>query len=429
VRILIVQPSLDPPGGGNLVAAWMLQALRDEHELSLLVGKAPDLAACNRHYGTSLRPRDFELRCLPALGRWAARLAPTPMSMLKDARLMRRSFALAARHDLVMACNNEVDFGRRGIQYVHYAKTGMTRPPVDLRSCRPLEALVEVYYRVARRVADFSTARMKANLTLVNSEYIGAQVRAVHGIDPVVLHPPVAGRFSAVPWTERENAFVCIGRLSPEKHLDWIVDILRRVRAGGDDVGLHIVGVPDDRRHTRLVRRLAHEHADWIRLHLDIPRADLLRLVGRQRYGIHAMPDEHFGIAVAEMVRAGCIVFVPDGGGPAEIVGDQAELRWSTPDDAVAKIRAVVRDPLRQSALRVQLAARAALFSTERFCSELRALVRDFDLARQDDSDRAWRGSLCVDVTARAQASPGHVTVDRNVPTSVRSGPTGSTNV
>jgi glycosyltransferase involved in cell wall biosynthesis len=383
VRILLVQPSLDPPGGGNLVAAWMLQALRDEHELALLAWKPPDLAACNRYYGTSLRAGDFRLHLVPGPVRWLGRLTPTPLSLLKDTYLVRRSFALTAAYDVVMTCNNEADFGRAGIQFIHYPKIGMARPAVDLHWYHASQTLLELYHRLCARLGRFSADRMKANLTLVNSAYMGARVRTLHGIEPVVLHPPVPGEFPAVPWEQRENAFVCIGRISGEKRIDTIVDILRRVRAAGGDAGLHIVGTPDDRRHTRLVRGLARQHASWVRLHEDVSRTELVRLVARQRYGIHAMPDEHFGIAVAEMVRAGCVVFVPEDGGPAEIVGAAEELRWASPEDAVAKILATLRDPTTQARLRAHLAQRAALFSTERFCAELRGLVRAFTTRRR----------------------------------------------
>jgi hypothetical protein len=127
VRILRIQPSLDPPGGGDFVAAWMLQALRDGHELSLLAWRPPDLAACNRYYGTSLRAGDFRLHVVPGLVRALGRLTPTPTSFLKDTYLVRRSFPLTAPYDVVMTCNNETDFGRPGIQYIHYPKVGMAR--------------------------------------------------------------------------------------------------------------------------------------------------------------------------------------------------------------------------------------------------------------------------------------------------------------
>jgi glycosyltransferase involved in cell wall biosynthesis len=360
----------------------MLEALRDEHELSLLTWEPPDLAACNRYFGTSLRPGDFRLHLVPAVVRRLGRLTPTSASLLKHTYLVRSGHALAARHDVVLGANNEVDFGRPGVQYIHYPKIGMARPEADLHWYHASQTLLGLYARLCARVGHFSTARMRANLTLVNSAYIGDLVRSLHGIEPVVLHPPVPGDFPPVPWEERADAFVCIGRISREKRIETIVDVLRRVRAAGGEVGLHVVGTPDDPPCWRRVRALAREHAAWMTLHTDLPRAELVRLVAHQRWGIHAMAEEHFGIAVAEMVRAGCIVFVPDDGGQVEIVGEEARLRWTSPEDAVGKILATLADTSRQAALRAHLAERAGLFSTERFCSELRALVRDLS-ARQ----------------------------------------------
>jgi glycosyltransferase involved in cell wall biosynthesis len=105
-------------------------------------------------------------------------------------------------------------------------------------------------------------------------------------------------------------------------------------------------------------------------------REALVRLLARQRYGIHAMLDEHFGIAVAEMVRAGCIVFVSQDGGPREIVGDEPRRLFASIPDAIRKVRAVIDDPALQGTLRAHLARRGTLFSAERFVRELRAIVR-----------------------------------------------------
>ena len=35
-RVLLVQPSLQPPGGSNGLAAWVLQALLPEHRVTVL---------------------------------------------------------------------------------------------------------------------------------------------------------------------------------------------------------------------------------------------------------------------------------------------------------------------------------------------------------------------------------------------------------
>jgi len=59
-KVLLVQTTLQPPGGGNTVAAWIIEALKEECSVSLLTWKPPDFEEINRFYGTSLN--DSELR-------------------------------------------------------------------------------------------------------------------------------------------------------------------------------------------------------------------------------------------------------------------------------------------------------------------------------------------------------------------------------
>jgi glycosyltransferase involved in cell wall biosynthesis len=375
VRVLLVQASIAPPGGGNLVAAWMLEALRDEHQLTLLTIEPPDLADCNRFFGTSLQAGDFEVRTVPAVRRLGA-LAPTPLTFLKHSLLLRHARRLAADHDVLVTADNETDFGRRGIQYVHYPKLDPIRPAVELRWYHGSRAAVSLYYKLGRRLGGISDEGIRRNVTLVNSAFIAARIRALHGIDATVLHPPVPGNFSAVPWEARENAFVALGRISPEKRLEDVVEIVRRVRARGEAVRLHLVGTDDDARYTERIRRLAAADAAWITLHEDLARSDVAALLARQRYGIHAMGGEHFGIAVAEMVRAGCIVFVPRTGGPIEIVGDDDRLLFSSLDEAVERIVTTLREPARQTALRDHLETRAGRFTAAHFVARMREIVR-----------------------------------------------------
>ena len=59
VRILIVQRSLSPPGGGNAVAAWMVHALAGEHDVAHAHGIAT---------GRRPRPTRSTARRFPASG-------------------------------------------------------------------------------------------------------------------------------------------------------------------------------------------------------------------------------------------------------------------------------------------------------------------------------------------------------------------------
>ena len=75
-RLLLVQPSLQPPGGGNGVAAWMVEALQKAHEVSVLTWEPPDFAQVDRYFGTSLRRGGFEVLCAPPNLRDLRRILP-----------------------------------------------------------------------------------------------------------------------------------------------------------------------------------------------------------------------------------------------------------------------------------------------------------------------------------------------------------------
>jgi len=88
--------------------------------------------------------------------------------------------------------------------------------------------------------------------------------------------------------------------------------------------------------------------------------------------------NEHFGIAVAELVRAGCITWVPDNGGQIEIVGAQPLLRYRTDDEAVEKICTVLASRDTQSELRAALSICATQFSEQTFMRRMTETITQF---------------------------------------------------
>ena len=171
---------------------------------------------------------------------------------------------------------------------------------------------------------------------------------------------------------------MCIGRISPEKELEKIIDILTEVRTQRWPVHLHIIGAHDNSGYYERVRQRVHQNASWVFLNENLSREELAHLVTQHRYGIHGMAEEHFGMAVAEMVEAGCIVFVPRGGGQMEIVAGEERLLYKTPAEAIAKITRTLSDAGEQTALRSYLATRKELFSTELFVRRIQEIVRSF---------------------------------------------------
>ncbi len=379
-RVLFACPLSDAlAGGGNALAMWILESLKSEYRITILNWFPLDFEKANLYYGTALRPSDFEMEVIEP---WIARLAsmsPTPMALLKDYYLSYRCRQIADRFDAVIWPANEGDIGGRGIQYIHYPRLLPDRPPVDLRWWHHVLApAVRAYYVISARLTDFSVERVRQNLTLVNSDFIGRQVRKIHGISPITVYPPAIGKFPDVPWEKRKNGFVCIGRISPEKRFEMVIDVLSAVRRVEPDLHLHLVGGHPDTRYLASIKQLIQLNASWITFHNSIPRSELVELIAANRYGIHGMHEEHFGMAVAELVSGGCITFAPNSGGPIEILGGDARLLYDSPGDAVQKILRVLRDPNTCSSLRSYLATRRSLFGTRRFSDQIREVVRQF---------------------------------------------------
>ena len=397
-RVLVVQPSLQPPGGGNAVAAWMLQALAGRHELTVFSWRPVDLDAVNAYYGTTLGKSDATWMSVSASVRWPLEALPIPVVLLKASLLFRKAKQLVDDFDVVLCGHNEADFGPRSIQYIHYPSHLRPRPAVDLRWYHSWKSALTAYYGACDRIAGFRPERVAGATTLANSTWIAERTVELYGEDarPRVVPPPVDMEPSPFSWADRRDGFVCIGRIAPEKELERVIEILARVRESRPDIQLHLIGSRGPTWYLRTVERLAHEAGDWVNLHLDVSRAELVRLIHESRYAIHGMSEEHFGIAPAEALLGGCVVFVPDGGGQVDIVGPEPRLRFASNDDAVAKILAVLTSVDEHEELRAFLASRAGLFTRARFEETIRRVVGEIAEAAwsQDGSPRLWTDSI-----------------------------------
>jgi glycosyltransferase involved in cell wall biosynthesis len=98
-------------------------------------------------------------------------------------------------------------------------------------------------------------------------------------------------------------------------------------------------------------------------------------MICTHKYGIHGMLQEHFGMAIAEMVAGGIIPFVPNGGGQVEVVNNNNRLVYDSSEEAIENIDRVLSDSTIQQKLRANLREMKALFTKERFQQEFKTIV------------------------------------------------------
>jgi glycosyltransferase involved in cell wall biosynthesis len=89
------------------------------------------------------------------------------------------------------------------------------------------------------------------------------------------------------------------------------------------------------------------------------------------------MLDEHFGIAIAEMMTAGCIVFSHNSGGPPEILNDDRQL-YDDVEEGVRIISHTVSSPTLQSELHENARPLGLRYSPASFCGSIRAEIETF---------------------------------------------------
>ena len=381
-RISIVHPRLGwGHGGSEARALWAIDALKRDYRISVITTGPFDLHRLNDYYGTRLDRGDFFLKMVPlppGLGR------TRKFAALRSAWVARFCRRVAPRFDLMISTYSPIEFGIQGIQciadfsFVPEWRTALHPALRDHKSWWYGDSFLRrTYLGFCRWVSGEKLEGWKKDLILANSDWSARLMGDYYGIQAPTLYPPVTDDFLPCSYEERESGFVCAGRMVPEKRVHTIIEILHRVRRRGNDVHLHIIGERDGSGYVRTLEKMALKNPEWLFLEGRLSGQEKKTLMARHRFGLNACENEAFGIAVAEMVKAGCIVFVPNGGGQVEIV-DHPDLIYQNVDDAVQKIEAVLENSARQTALREHLARQGERFSIERFQAGIRAAVAEF---------------------------------------------------
>jgi glycosyltransferase involved in cell wall biosynthesis len=385
-RAAVLHPRL-AYGGSETGAMWTLQALKHDYELTLVSGGPVDLERLNNYYGTDLRRGEFrihEVRMPPGLGR------TVKFAGLRDALFTRECRRLVPSFDVITSHYNPIDLGVPLIQFVaDFSFAPRLQQRLDPSTTRHWRwwygdsILRRTYLNLCDHLAPHRPENWKQNITVANSRWTAGLLERNFGIiADRVQFPPVPGSFPAVPWNLREDGFVCVGRVVPEKRLDEVIRILEQVRRRNFNVHLHILGQLDGSPCAMQIRHLASRHSDWVHAEGLVTGRAKRELMARHKFGINGCRREAFGIAVAELVKAGCITFVPNGGGQTEIVGHPM-LTFTDEDDAVARIQTVLSSLALQEDLRRHLAGQAKDLSVREFMGTVRQLVAEFLKAKE----------------------------------------------
>lgn len=188
-----------------------------------------------------------------------------------------------------------------------------------------------------------------ADIVLTNSRFTARLTKLLWGGEPVILYPPVIVKdFSvsaSIPYDDRDNAVVIVGRISPEKRLEDAVDAIALTST---KPVLRVIGSlnPKFTWYREFIERKAREKGVEVEFYTNIPRKELVNIVTKSKLFIHTTRYEHFGIAVVEAMAGGCPVIVHKSGDPYEDIVSYGEygLYYESVEDLAENIDKLLTD-------------------------------------------------------------------------------------
>lgn len=383
-QIAIFHPDIMFPGGASAVGVHTIEALVEEYDISVYTTTEVNFEELNQFHGTNLSPEKLSVEQLstnPAHLVSAFQFILRKFGIDSSLGVLRRSICRrdftrnSYEYDLSISTWNELFHNAPTVQYIHVPEysTEVYQEYVEGTEGQ----LHEKYHSLCRLIAGASSGLGTQTMTLANSTWTASLFEKHYGETATVMHPPVdISSFNPADWGEKEDGFVTIGRIQPDKNQLNLIKIVDDLRERGYEMHLHIVGSRGGNEEYCKKVCSASESRDYVNLEGRVSRSRLVSLVEKHKYGLHGKQDEHFGMAVAELAAGGAVPFVPNSGGQKDIVGD-SRLTYDGADNAVDTIESVLESPERQLEHHTDVVERSRKFSKERFRSEMRSIVSE----------------------------------------------------
>lgn len=159
------------------------------------------------------------------------------------------------------------------------------------------------------RKSDYGAAQ-KVDYFIANSNHIKSDIKRFYGRDSLVIHPPVDIARFAQHISKKRHGFVTVGRQTPYKHTDILVEACSKLN-------LPLLCVGNGPEHKRLIELAGPSVTFQTNLNDD----QVAQVVGNAEAFLFAA-HEDFGVAPVEALAAGTPVIAYEAGGALDYVKD-----------------------------------------------------------------------------------------------------------
>lgn len=238
MRVLIVHPQFKETGGAELVSLRFIERIveRLQAHITILCSQNFDIDDIQKRTEIYFLTENINILVAkqPIWLRW---IYPS-LHQLRLAYLHRAAKAIAMNYDLCIDTYNEIDFGRKGLQYIHhpmFADSAFLREyeMTGGSKLKNIPYIEKAYQMLVRKVSKDTIEGFRNNVTLTNSNFIAKKIEQLYGLQSTVVYPSVTVERSFqinIPWDRRKLRFITIGRISSDKNLVEYVDICRAIK-------------------------------------------------------------------------------------------------------------------------------------------------------------------------------------------------------
>lgn len=379
MKIGVVHDYLNSGGGAESVCMTICDTLEEDHTVELITLENPDISYLNEQFNTSVSKTSVKIPSkqiisLNNLLDFIEQLSSKSLLVLKKSIFYQYIKYIESNYDLMFVTKGEINLSTDSIHYIHCPKDALGSEgykrtiPIQVED----DSVKRLYHKICSRIAGYSTEQMGNQLVLANSKWTKELTDTLYMTDSKVVYPPIETENNQkVPWIEREEGFVMIGRITPDKRIMESIEVIEWLNSRGHNVHLHIIGAENDLPYCREVRKKS-DQLDYVFLEGRVPREKLLKIMRCHKYGIHMKSPEPFGMVVAEMVSSGIIPFVPRSGGQKEILNNKL-LTFGNISEAKSCIESILSDKKIQKEIRTDLSVER--FSKRNFEKEINKYV------------------------------------------------------
>lgn len=212
-----------------------------------------------------------------------------------------------------------VDDVKKGVIAVHNNYTNNLK----MKVIKPLKI---AYYSLILRMFKLSCRCLEFSMT--NSTWTDRHFKDFGMQNISKLFPPCnVDEYMASFQNKRSNIIVSFAQFRPEKNHDLQIEVIKRLKSKGLKLKLHMLGSVRNKEDQDLVSRLKNkikesQLTEDIELFINLKYEEIKEQFVNAKFAIHTMKDEHFGIAVIEMMAAGLLTVAHNSAGPKfDIIG------------------------------------------------------------------------------------------------------------